>query len=394
MSNRIRKAALACLTASGNDESLVEELEELVREDGDSACQVVLQLLTSIDLAPEDAARCWNEVITNWRDLRCKLDREVNLRTAICDYFCTLHRSLENPKIVEIHVFEQTLKDTKYDKLTGLFNRNYFDEILKREVALANRHSTYLSILFLDIDDFKDINDTYGHDAGDGVLQHITKIMRHEKRKEDIACRYGGEELVLILPHTGNIEAMVLGQRILKVVEESPLKYSGNSIRMTLSGGLSTLPMDAEDPEGLLKNADMALYRAKGAGKNNISFASMDQRRFLRIKFSETIKVKELGFDDALNFTAESKDICMGGLLFKNDRAIPVGTQIQTCIPIIDQESPILIIGTVVRVEAVEDGNYDIGLAISFKEMDKITQNEISKYLTLSREQDVVEPEE
>jgi diguanylate cyclase (GGDEF)-like protein len=307
------------------------------------------------------------------------IGRNVSLRAAICDFYC-LNRSLKNPKVVEIHIFEKTVKDSRYDSLTGIFNRKSFDEEFSREVSSAKRHGQDLSLLFFDLDDFKEINDSFGHRAGDLVLKQVAKIVLKEKREEDIAARYGGEEIVLILPNTGRNNAQVVGERIRKGVENTSVKYSEKTIRLTLSGGVATYPVDAVNASGLIKCADNALYFAKGSGKNNISSFSKDNRRNLRIDFIRAIKVSELGFAESKTINTKSKNISMGGVLFENKVPLEVGTNVQISLPI-DDKPPLLIIGTIVRIESQGSSGFDIGLSISLQEIDKNVKTEIAKLL-------------
>ena len=195
-----------------------------------------------------------------------------------------------------------------------------------------------------------------------------------------MAARYGGEEFVLLMPHTENIHAFVLAERIRIRIEEQELNANGTPYRVTISGGLASFPSNARNAQELLKKADSALYLAKGAGKNNISFYREEKRRYLRVKFSQPIKIKDLGFNNTLSYDGMSKDICIGGILFENNDPLPIGARIQLSVPIKDDE-PLLLIGTVVRVEAFKENHYDIGMTISFKEMEKIANNEIANFL-------------
>lgn len=374
-----REVVLRCFDECTDESKLVTALNTIIEQFGQDAYQVILHVLTHLDLDPKEAQECWDAIIPHWKKMSTAMGREVSLRTAICDYFCSVHNALRNPKMVEIHIFEKAVKDSNYDSLTGLINRQGFDETLEREMARAKRYDTDLSLLFFDLDDFKKINDAYGHQAGDLVLQLVAEIIRQEKRAGDIAARYGGEEMVVILPQTNSLRALVLGERIREKVEATAIIHDGKAIRLTISGGLASFPGNASDGAGLLKCADDALYRAKGAGKNNISFFSTDKRRYLRIDFCSEIQVKELGFAGGPALLAESKNIGMGGLLFENNAPMKMGTRVQIQATI--DNSPLLIIGTVVRVEAFGPDRYDIGVSISFQEMDRLAKNEISRYL-------------
>lgn len=377
----LRKSIIQCLDQNEDEQVLLAEFNKIIEEYGQDVYRIILHILTSLDMQPAEAEESWHQIITQWENMNKAIGRPVSIRTAICDYFCSIQKSLRNPKVVEIHIFEKTVKDSNFDNLTGLFNRNCFDRALEREVALAKRYDKDLSILFFDIDDFKNINDTYGHQAGDEVLKCVANIIMNEKRTGDIAGRYGGEEMVVILPYTSNVDALVLGERIRQKVELTRLQYDGETITFTLSGGLVSFPVDAREAESLMKFADSALYRAKGSGKNNISLFSQDRRRYLRVKYQREIDIKELGFIETSVETAESKNIGMGGILFEHNTPLPIGSRIQISLPF-GENGPLLIIGTVVRVETYGPKKYDIGISISFQEMDKLTKREISKYLS------------
>ena len=126
--------------------------------------------------------------------------------TTICDYFSEVAINLHNPTMIELQVLEETRKVSRTDALTGLFNRRFFDESLEGEINRAIRYEGHFSLIFFDLDNFKILNDTQGHLAGDLTLKRVAEVMILEKRTEDIACRYGGEELVLVLPETQKIQ--------------------------------------------------------------------------------------------------------------------------------------------------------------------------------------------
>ncbi len=379
-----RNLVLKCLEEYEDDDRLIKELNQIIEKEGKTAYSIIFHVLTNLEIEPEEAMEFWDEIITHYKKLVSILGRKVNLRTALCDYFCSIHRSLRNPKVVEIQLFEKTVKASRFDSLTGLYNRQSFDETLESEINRGKRHGKELSILFLDLDDFKEVNDSFGHQTGDEVLKQVAKIVLNEKRSEDLAARYGGEEIVVIMPETGKVASLVLAERIRKRVEEMRIDFNGNTVRLTISGGLASFPENATDAKSLLKCADNALYTAKGSGKNGISFFSQDKRRYMRIEIDHDVKVRELGFDDTQTQTGKGKNICFGGILFENKYALPIGTKIQLHIPH-NHNKPLFIIGTVVRVETFGSEQYDIGVAISFIEMDKTIKNEISRWLQVQR---------
>lgn len=155
------------------------------------------------------------------------------------------------------------------DPLTGLYNRRELMDRLKAEVASAQRHKTELSMIMLDIDHFKHVNDTYGHQAGDDVLMAVTQIMQNMVRISDLLARYGGEEFVVVCSHTGIEGATELAERIRQSVMEKPLSTRKGGISVTLSAGVAEYT-GQQSPEELIKMIDEALYEAKETGRNKV----------------------------------------------------------------------------------------------------------------------------
>jgi diguanylate cyclase (GGDEF)-like protein len=153
------------------------------------------------------------------------------------------------------------------DTLTGIANRRIFLESLGGAIAFAQRHQTPLSIIMADLDDFKSVNDTFGHNAGDQVLQAFATLLMENSRQEDLAARFGGEEFIMMLPGTGAEEAAVLGERVRRHWQE--MTSPAFSIRVTASFGVAAYqPGDTVD--GFIERADQALYDAKMMGKNQV----------------------------------------------------------------------------------------------------------------------------
>lgn len=153
------------------------------------------------------------------------------------------------------------------DALTGLRNRRAFEERLSHEFALAKRHALPISVLLLDVDHFKAINDSFGHERGDSVLRQIGTIMQQVARTTDLVCRYGGEEFAVLLPNTPLESAVRLGNRIRLAVEQAPWPEEN---KVTVSAGTATNSSDVLDIATLVRQADTALYEAKTAGRNRV----------------------------------------------------------------------------------------------------------------------------
>lgn len=178
-----------------------------------------------------------------------------------------LARQLREIQDLQARLQEQAIRDG----LTGLFNRRYLDETLPRELSRAKRDGYPLAIIMLDIDHFKHINDTYGHPTGDDVIKCLGAIIRQGAREGDIACRYGGEEFVIVLPHMETDAALQRAEKWRADVQSTVVRHGDLDIRFTISAGVSAYPDHAANPEALIACVDTALYRSKTDGRNRVT---------------------------------------------------------------------------------------------------------------------------
>jgi two-component system cell cycle response regulator len=171
---------------------------------------------------------------------------------------------------------QQTIELAVTDGLTGLNNRRYLDKHMKLLYERAIARERPLSLCITDIDRFKSVNDTYGHDAGDEVLREFAARIRSTVRGADLACRFGGEEFVVVMPDTSPETAAAVAERLRMVIESQPfrLRQAGISLTITASLGISSTEWGAQSPEQLLKQADRALYEAKHGGRNRVVAAA------------------------------------------------------------------------------------------------------------------------
>ncbi|MDB6108021.1 MAG: diguanylate cyclase, partial [Gammaproteobacteria bacterium] len=161
-----------------------------------------------------------------------------------------------------------------HDGLTGLPNRSMFSKLLSQRISEARRYDRQLAVAFLDLDRFKQINDTLGHEAGDQLLQEVARRLKECVRESDTVARLGGDEFVVLLPQLGDGKyAATVAQKILSVIAK-PFNLIGHEFRVTASIGISIYPQDGLDEQTLTKNADIAMYQAKEEGKNNFQFYS------------------------------------------------------------------------------------------------------------------------
>lgn len=156
------------------------------------------------------------------------------------------------------------------DALTSAFNRRYFMSRLDDEVERVRRYKRPSSLLMIDVDHFKRINDGFGHDVGDAVLIELVKLLEGQVRQHDTVARIGGEEFVILLPETGEKDALVSAERLLELVRASSIEAAGNTIQFTISIGCAEFASDCPSVEAILKTADLALYDAKESGRNRV----------------------------------------------------------------------------------------------------------------------------
>jgi diguanylate cyclase (GGDEF)-like protein/PAS domain S-box-containing protein len=171
----------------------------------------------------------------------------------------------------EAHLREQSVRD----HLTGLFNRRYMEETLERELRRASRKHLSLGIIMVDVDDFKRFNDTFGHAAGDAILRELGRLLLKRVRGEDIACRYGGDEFIIVLPDTSRKVTRERAELICAYARQSHLQFEGQTLEaVTLSLGVAVFPEDGSTSSAILRAADAALYHAKRAGRSRVVVAN------------------------------------------------------------------------------------------------------------------------
>lgn len=193
-------------------------------------------------------------------------ESKVQLATALGE---EISLALSNLKLRDT-LRQQSLRDP----LTGLYNRRFLEEYLVHERVRASRKNRPLSVIMLDIDHFKRVNDTFGHDAGDAVLRRMGLVLQGHVRGSDIACRIGGEEFALLLPEASLVTAYQRAERILDTVRHMQIKHRGQTLgSITVSLGVAAFPKHGDTPEALIRAADQALYQAKQSGRNKLASA-------------------------------------------------------------------------------------------------------------------------
>jgi len=352
------------------DEILTSSTEELFYSK-------LLELFINLNFGEDEAKNHWENIIDNINFMKNLLNREVGLRVAIVDYFINHTEMMKEPIVVELRVFKENEKLALVDSLTGLFNKRYYDIAVRKEYKKALRFNQIFSLVLLDLDDFKTVNDTKGHLFGDEVLGNFGKFLSLSSREEDIICRYGGEEFIVILPETTGDGALMYAERIREMLKGDDFFKKH---KITFSGGISTFPYNGKDLEELFKSVDKSLYAAKYVGKDCIIKSTGDKRRFKR--FNKTWKIQYQCLRDSFNKPqieeVITQDISIGGLRFESKEDLKLDSLILLKLGIPDKDELVLS-GKVMWVKRINKELFSYG--VKFNDIDTKGANKLKKIL-------------
>jgi len=353
----------------------VEGIEELLSSAPEDLAPL-LRLLTQLDFEESEARTHWMGILRHRAHLSSRLVREASVQLAALDYFQNVAPAIKNPKVVEMATFLATERSAITDGLTGLYNRPFFDASLRRELKRARRYGLAFSLVMLDLDDFKLVNDFHGHVVGDEALARLSDVIRASVREIDVACRYGGEEFSLILPETSRTGAYIVSERIRMDAKETfdrkPLGSNPSaSISMSVSGGIAIYPTDSNSAEGLIRMADKALYRSKHEGKNRITLHAEEKRRSPRLDAKKLLVFRERRTrrDRRDRMTgelrSETMNLSRNGALVESQIPLTVGTELEIDIYLPQKRSDFFLKGRVVRLEEApgDHARYHLGVA-------------------------------
>ena len=352
------------LRESHDKERFAEKLKSLVEKFGEGFYPSLLFTTVHLEFSKRTAQNHWQEIFRHWDWLSQQVQREIDIRVAILDYFIDINKRMKNPKIIEIKIFQRTQQETIIDELTQLYNYRYFIKALNHEIIRANRYHAPLTLAIFDVDDFKHYNDTNGHLTGSKALVKLAKIIKKNLRDVDIVARYGGEEFTLLLPETNKDGGLAIAERIRQQVEQGtfingekqPLK------RFTISGGITTLNIDAKTGPDLIEKADQALYRAKKLGKNQIFLYLKERRSFERLN-SSIKNLLVVASERGDNYIPQN--ISEGGILFHSEQALPLGKNLHLSLNFRDRKTTIPLKAKIRRVEQLhKNKKYEIGASI------------------------------
>jgi len=241
-------------------------LDSLREERGEDYYSDLLFVLLGNRYSTKEAYTIWGKLISHRDSLIQALGRNPGIVVAALDWQTNFQNNTEQLSLIESSKLEDVRESAVVDGLTGLYDHDTALMLLKKELERAKRHSEKCAVLMLDLDDFKQVNDEFGHQKGDEVLIRLANIMRENLRTIDTPGRYGGEEFIAILPETDKSSAIQSAERLRKAVK---IEFS-KDISLTISIGVGSFPVDASNADELLKKADNALYQAKEKGKNRV----------------------------------------------------------------------------------------------------------------------------
>ncbi len=240
--------------------------EQYERRHKDRLYSLILLSLTHESFKEEQAKELWQGIVHHMEHLGSSLGRHIGISVAALDYLLNIRHELSAPKIIESHKSEFMTGTTTNDELTGLFLREVFNVVLHQQIEKSKRTDTSVCLLMIDIDDFKQVNDTYGHQEGDRVLEKLGEVIRSSVREMDIPARYGGEEFAVVMPEISIKQAAHVAERIRANIEQLVF----NNFSVTVSAGAGQTGNDIDTQEDLIEAADKALYQAKENGKNQV----------------------------------------------------------------------------------------------------------------------------
>ncbi len=278
-----------------------------------------IRLVSDIEMKEEEAEFHYRQIIDHADDLEAKIGRGVGFRVSMLDYLLNINPKLNYPKIMELSRYDSILKLTTIDSLTGLYNRRYFDEQLDKEIHRSFRNGHTFSLVMIDIDNFKKVNDSYGHPLGDEVLKGLSFIIKNHLRSEDVGARYGGEEFIILLPHTDINGAWIFSERLLESVRGYDFP---KELKITFSGGISNYPYHSDEQHRLVEIADKGLYLSKMRGKNRISVQEAERRDARRYRIGAGFSFTT---DEVTYHKGKINDISVSGLAGKTEAELSPG---------------------------------------------------------------------
>jgi diguanylate cyclase (GGDEF)-like protein len=268
--------SLDLVSALAGDRSLSESekltLDNLQNERGKRFFSDLLYTIAHRFFSPVVAEDLWNKILRHKYEMSSIMKRNIRIAVASLDYLSNLTAELHSATLSDEAYITDLVRLSVHDGLTGLFNHSSCFRKIDAELKRFARYNTTVSVAMMDVDNFKEINDTLGHQTGDNVLTAMAKIIKEEARESDICCRYGGDEFVVIMPLTKAADARALAERLRARIAQST--FDGRML--TASIGVASCGGTAITAQDFVKRADTALYLAKRNGKNRVEVSAQE----------------------------------------------------------------------------------------------------------------------
>jgi diguanylate cyclase (GGDEF)-like protein len=370
---RYKEELLAVLQEDAhNEERILKRLDQIRTQSGLQVYAALLLILTHLAFEESEARGHWEAILKHRRTLAQSLQRETGLRVAALDYFVNINRQMTSPRIIDLSMVERQEPSAPTDVLTGLWNARHFLSCLQKETRRAKRYTLDLCALYLDVDDFRQINEKHGDLVGDILLREVAILLKNRIRDIDLAARLAGEEFGLILPETERMGAFLVAERIRKEVERHFLRrdVDGRPISMTVTVGIAKYPEDATTADRLVQRAEEAMHQAKARGGNTVGVYYRERRNFIRFDVaSRPVKIRVTPASEAdepaMEAQHEPRNISRSGLLFDSDRPYSIGDELIIVCHDGRDGARVTLRARVVRLEEIEGqpGRYEVGAA-------------------------------
>ncbi len=283
--------------------------------------QEFFRAMLGLHLSLEQSSTAWQEIVRRWEEAESHLPSGGHFRQIVLSYFLESGH-LSDPIVTEFHEFQRLRLSSTTDHLTGLNNRRFFDSMLTQEVHRATRYGDDLSLVLIDLNRFKEVNDTHGHDFGDQLLILIGRILKSVLRITDSAYRVGGDEFALLLPQTPQAGALSLAERLRQRFADETGLLEGLRVPVSLAYGVANCPREATEAKALFAFADQRLYDFK----RSIGSPRCAPRRFKRIPTEDLDAYVVLRLDHAV-YQARLIDFSFGGIGLQIDADVELPDQ-------------------------------------------------------------------
>lgn len=267
---------LFALEKADQVESVLSEVKDKVE-----FLRNVLAATTGKQFSFLEAVWHWARILRHRDMLKQTLRRDVDLYVAIADYFTYLSKIPKKTVLLEHDVLKRLLENASLDFLTGTVNRRFFQQFLIREIGRAQRLNRQFSLALFDVDNFKLINDTYGHQVGDEVLRNISLKLKQLLRAQDVLCRFGGDEFICLLPETNYFYSLAIAERMTNSIRDIPMQL-GLMGMLSATCGIAIYPLDGTDAESLIQACDRRLYEAKSEMRAALDRQLIQEKRAYR----------------------------------------------------------------------------------------------------------------